>query len=148
MELVVTQNEFRSLLYEVWSKSSADFSGIGIVVCDDATDLPIVNLRDTEPDIAGTLEEVLVKLSSNKSRYHDGFHVLNTKGELTHAAQYFSPPIVREASFDKLRLVGGRFVAALFGSAITGVAMTGIVSDGHGLSIFKNGEEVHYEECQ
>ena len=144
----MTQNEFRNLLYEVWLKSSTDFSGIGIIVCDDATDLPIVNLRDTAPKTAGTLVEVLFKLSSIKSRYHDGFHLLNTKGELTHAAQYFSPPIVRTASFDKSRLVGGRFVAALFGSAITGVAMTGIVSEGHGLSIFKNGKEVHYEECQ
>lgn len=144
----MTQNEFRSLLYEIQLNSSVDFSGIGIVVCENPVDLPIINLRDTEPDIAGTPAQVLARLSSRQSKYHDGFHVVNQKGELTHIAQYFSPPIVQEAYFDRSRLVGGRFVAALFGSAISGVLMIGIVREGHGLSIFKNGKEVHFEECQ
>tara|TARA_R110000850_G_scaffold253692_1_gene378915 strand:+ start:154 stop:375 length:222 start_codon:yes stop_codon:yes gene_type:complete len=71
---------------------------------------------------------------------------MNRSGKLTHFAQYFSPPIVREAVLDRHRLVGGRFVAALFGSAIPGVLMTGIVGLNSGLSIFRNGEEVVYEE--
>ena len=144
----MTQDDFRNLLYEVWLNSSADFSGIGIVVCDLPVDLPIVNLRDTAPDIAGSVVQVLSKLSRHKSKYHDGFHILNNNGDLTHVAQYFSPPIVQEAYFDRSRLVGGRFVAALFGSAISNVIMTGIVSEGHGLSIFKNGKEAHFEEYQ
>lgn len=144
----VTQNEFRNLLYEIGFNSSADFSGVGIVVCDSPADLPVVSLRYTAPDIAGLVAHVLSELSSHKSKYHDGFHILNKKGELTHVAQYFSPPIVQEACIDRSRLVGGRFVAALFGSAISGVIMTGIVSEGHGLSIFKNGKEVHFEEYQ
>lgn len=142
----MTQKEFRNLLYEVGFNSRADFSGIGIVVCDFPADLPVVSLRDTAPDIAGSVTYVLSELSSHKSKYHDGFHILNEKGELTHVAQYFSPPIVQEAYIDKLRLVGGRFVAALFGSAISGVIMTGIISEGHGLSIFKNGKEVYFED--
>jgi hypothetical protein len=147
-ELIVTQDEFRNLLYEIRFNSSVDFSGIGIVVCDYPPDLPIVSLRDTNPDITGTAAQVLSGLSNHKSTYHDGFHVLNKKGKLTHVAQYFSPPIVQEAYFDKSRFVGGRFAAALFGSAISSVIMTGIVSEGHGLSIFKNGKEVHFEEHQ
>ncbi|AQQ67570.1 hypothetical protein Mag101_07875 [Microbulbifer agarilyticus] len=146
--LIVTKNEFRHLLYEVWLKSRGDFSGLGVVVCDVAADLPIVNLRGITPDTTGALVDVLARISREKNIYHDGFHILSTGGKLTHAAQYFSPPIVRDAFFDKSRIVGGRFVAALYGSAITGVAMTGIVSSGHGLSIFKNGQEVHYEVCQ
>lgn len=144
----MTQDEFRNLLYEIKFNSSFDFSGIGIVVCDSPPDLPIISLRDTTPDMTGSVAQVLSRLSIHKSTYHDGFHILNKKGELTHVAQYFSPPIVQEACFDKSRLVGGRFVAALFGSAISSVIMTGIVSEGHGLSIFKNGKEVHFEVHQ
>jgi hypothetical protein len=144
----VTQDDFRNLLYEIGFNSSADFSGVGAIVCDYVADVPIFSLRDTVPNIAGSVVQVLSELSCNKSKYHDGFHILNNKGELTHVAQYFSPPIVKEVYFDRSRPVGGRFLAALFGSAISGVTMTGIVSQGHGLSIFKNGEEVHFEEYQ
>ena len=73
---------------------------------------------------------------------------MNENWEITHTAQYFSAPIVREVCFDRSRLVGGRFVAALFGSSISGVVKTGIVSEGHGLSIFESGREVYYEELQ
>lgn len=144
----MTQSEFRNILHEVWLKSSTDFSGMGIILCDNAAKLPILNLRDTTPDMSGTLIELLIKLSSKISEYHDGFHILNGKGELTHAAQYFSPPIERRSYFDRSRLVGGRFVAALFGSAIPEVTMTGIISEGNGLSIFENGQEVHFEELK
>lgn len=141
----MTQDEFKSLLREVRFNSHPDFSGIGIVVCDCPPNLPIISLRDTTPNMAGSVVQVLSRLSTYKSKYHDGFHVLNKKGELTHIAQYFSPPIVQEACFDKSRLVGGRFVAALFGSAIPSVIMIGIASEGHGISIFNNGQEVHFE---
>lgn len=76
----MTQNEFRNLLYEIVFKSSADFSGVGIVVCDYPADLPVVSLRDTAPDITGSVVHVLSELSSHKSKYHDGFHILNKKG--------------------------------------------------------------------
>ncbi len=141
----MTEEEFRNLLYDARLKSGDNFSGIGIVVCNSVVDLPIVSLRDTVPNITGSIIQALSEFSSYKSEYHDGFHILNEKGELMHMAQYFSPPIVQEACFDKSRLVGGRFVAALFGSAISGVVMTGIVSESHGLSIFKNGKEVYFE---
>ena len=144
----MTQDDFRNLLYKIGFNSSADFSGIGAIVCDSVADIPIFSLRDTVPDITGTVAQVLSDLSGHNSKYHDGFHILNEKGKLTHVAQYFSPPIVKDAYFDRSRPVGGRFIAALFGSAISGVIMTGIISQGHGLSIFKNGKEVHFEEYQ
>lgn len=141
----MTRSEFRALLNDVWLHSGADFSGIGIIVCNKPFDLPIINLRQDAPDISGTTVEALSSLSSSKSIFHDGFHILNEIGEITHVAQYFSPPIVREAYFDRRRPVGGRFVAGLFGSALSGVLMTGIVSEGLGLSVFENGQETHFE---
>ena len=142
----MTRIGFRNLLYEVGLNSRGDFSGVGIVVCDNPNDLPVVSLRDKPPETDGSVAQILLELSSYKSKYHDGFHILDEKGALTHVAQYFSPPIIQEAYIDRSRRVGGRFVAALFGSAISGVLMTGILSEGHGLSVFKNGKEVHFEE--
>lgn len=142
----MTQNEFRNLLYEVSLKSKSDFSGLGIIICDSPTYLPVISLRSTVPEITGSIAHVLTELSSRKCKYHDGFHILNKKGELIRAAQYFSPPIVEEAYIDRSRLVGGRFVAALFGSAISNVLMTGILSEKRRLSIFRNGKEVYFED--
>jgi hypothetical protein len=142
----MTQDELRILLREVWEQSGADFSGIGVIVCDNAKGLPIISLRDDAPITEGSVADILANVSQCASRFHDGFHIINGTGKLTHVAQYFSPPIVREAGFDRRRVVGGRFVAALFGSAIPGVLMTGIVGVKSGLSIFSNGEEVIYEE--
>lgn len=142
----MTQDELRILLRTIWEKSGVDFSGIGVIVCDNAKGLPIISLRDDAPVTEGSVVDILTRVSQCGSKFHDGFHIVNGVGKLTHVAQYFSPPIIREAWFDKRRLVGGRFVAALFGSAIPGVLMTGIVGVKSGLSIFINGEEVVYEE--
>lgn len=142
----MTQYELRILLRDVWRKSGTNFSGIGLVICDNAEGLPIISLRDDTPAKEGSVVDVLSSISQCTSKFHDGFHIINQNGSLTHVAQYFSPPVVQEVVFDRHRLVGGRFVAALFGSLIQGVQMTGVVGVTSGLSIFLNGEEVLYEE--
>lgn len=141
----MTRLDFRNLLHEIWLKSDTDFSGVGIIVCDTRICLPIINLRGDFPIISGTTAEVLSHLSSTKSKYHDGFHIINQSGLISHIAQYFSPPIVLNVNIDRGRPIGGRFVAAIFGSAIPGVLMTGMVSEGHGLSIFEDGYETLFE---
>lgn len=142
----MTQNEFKDLLYSIGANPVKDFSGIGVIVCDSTSYLPIVSLRDNYPNTEGSSSHVLSEISSLKSKYHDGFHVINTKGELTHVAQYFSPPIVDEILIDKSRIVGGRFIAALFGSVLEGVIMIGIVSKNRKASIFIDGKEVYFED--
>jgi hypothetical protein len=144
----MTQDDLRTLLREVWEKSGADFSGIGVIVCDCAEELPIISLRDDAPITGDSVANILSDMSQFTSKFHDGFHIINESGKLTHVAQYFSPPVVREAIFDKHRLVGGRFVAALFGSKVDGIQMTGIVGVKSGLSIFRNGEEVICEDLR
>ena len=142
----MTQNKFKKLLYNIGNNPIKDFSGIGIIVCESISYLPIVSLRDDYPNIEGSPSHVLSEISSLKSKYHDGFHIINTKGEITHVAQYFSPPIANEVIIDKSRLVGGRFIAALFGSVLEGVTMTGIVSKNRKASIFKDGKEIYLED--
>lgn len=144
----MTQNDFRDLLYNIKADARSDFSGVGIIISDASEYLPIISLRNTVPNLTGPIIGVLSKLSSYESQYHDGFHILNRQGEITHVAQYFSPPIIKDVCIDNSRPVGGRFVAALFGSAIPNVIMTGVISEGHGLSIFMDGQEVYFEEIQ
>lgn len=142
----MTQNEFKKILYKIGFNPVENFSGIGIIVCESTSNLPIVSLRDDYPNIKGSSIHILSEISSLKSNYHDGFHIINEKGELTHVAQYFSPPIADERLIDKSRLVGGRFIAALFGSVLKGVIMTGIVSKDRKASIFVDGKEVYFED--
>lgn len=142
----MTPDELKILLREVWVKSAGDFAGIGVVVSDSTKGLPITPLREDAPVVVGTVAETLSNISRCASEYHDGFHIINESGDLTHVAQYFSPPIVKDAVFDRHRLVGGRFVAALFGSLIPEVSMTGIVGVKSELSVFCDGHEVIYEE--
>lgn len=142
---IMSRDEFRALLLNIWHQSGSDFSGIGIIICNNPFQLPIINLREDSPDKSGSTAEVLSALSRVNSKYHDGFHILDESGCITHVAQYFSPPIIQKTELDRSRPIGGRFVASLYGSAIEGVLMTGIVSAGHGLSIFEKGKETHFE---
>ncbi|MBK4256508.1 DNA integrity scanning protein DisA nucleotide-binding domain protein, partial [Enterobacter hormaechei] len=96
----------------------------------------------------GSTIDLLSEISNKNNTYHDGFHILDDSGKIIYTAQYFSPPIIPNVWFDRSRLVGGRFVAALYGSFIEEIQLTGIVSEGGRLSIFQNGKEIHYEELQ
>lgn len=145
----MTKENLYNLLYNVWKNSNRmDFSGIGIIVCSNLDTLPITNLRDTTPVQNSSSLEFLSMISSKKSEYHDGFHILDESGNITCIAQYFSPQIIQKISFDRSRLVGGRFVAALYGSCIAEIKITGIISERDRLSIFEAGKEVYYEELQ
>ncbi|WP_157921616.1 diadenylate cyclase, partial [Escherichia coli] len=139
----------RHLLYDIWKKSSrAYFSGIGVIICNNPDSLPITSLRNIDPIQNDSTLELLSRISNKNSEYHDGFHILDEAGNVTYTAQYFSPPIIENISFDSSRLVGGRFVAALYGSCIDEIKLTGIVGERGRLSIFEAGKEVYYEELQ
>ncbi|MCU1793088.1 diadenylate cyclase [Pectobacterium polaris] len=145
----MTKNQLYKLLYDIWKRSHhVNFSGIGIIICNNTDNLPITSLRDTNPDKNIATLELLSNISNKNNKYHDGFHILNESGNITHTAQYFSPQIIHNIWFDRSRFVGGRFVAALYGSCIAEIKFTGIVSEGNRLSIFSNGKEIHYEELQ
>jgi hypothetical protein len=139
----------RDTLRRVQAIGANDFSGIGLVVCDLPETLPIVSLLEvSEVPHERDLETQLAAISSRHSKYHDGFHIISTTWQLTKVAQYFSPPIVLSAKVDRSKRFGGRYLAALFGSAIPGVTLSGISSNGFGIAIFKDGQEVLHENYQ
>ncbi|HDU8673729.1 TPA: DNA integrity scanning protein DisA nucleotide-binding domain protein [Morganella morganii subsp. morganii] len=145
----MTKDNLYKLLYDVWKKSNrVYFSGIGVIICNNPDSLPIINLRSTSPIPNDSTLKLLSKISNKNSEYHDGFHILDETGNVTYIAQYFSPQIIENISFDRSRFVGGRFVAALYGSCIDEIKLTGIVSEGNSLSIFEAGKEIYHEELQ
>ncbi|MGF6635487.1 hypothetical protein [Paraburkholderia sp. MM6662-R1] len=141
--------KLRDTLANVQKSVGADFSGIGIVVCDAVEDLPIHPLRTVSTILdAGDLVAQLSSVSSRHSTFHDGFHIVSTDWKLIKVAQYFSPPIVVKAEINWGRQFGGRYLAALFGSALPSVKATGVASNGFGLAIFQDGKEMYFKGVQ
>jgi len=138
--------KLHSILKEVQETAGDDFTGVGVLVCNMPDTLPILPLRPVST-LPGTkdLIESLATISVYNSEYHDGFHVVSSDWRLIRVSQYFSPPIVINATIDRTKLFGGRYVAALFGSAIHGVHLAGIASRGFGIAIFKDGSEPLFE---
>ncbi|MBH0312200.1 MULTISPECIES: hypothetical protein [Alcaligenaceae] len=136
----------RETLSRVQKLAGDEFSGIGVIVHDREACLPVFPLRLHSPSLINAdVEKSLASIASNKSEFHDGFHLLSLDWKLTAVAQYFSPPILQNAEIQWERKFGGRYLAAQFGSALPGVTISGIVTSSCGLAIFMAGREVHYE---
>ncbi len=139
--------KFKDILLETASGMGDDFSGFGLILYEEIADIPIFPLREAE---FNPLNEGIVKCLKRMSRlgneFHDGFHLISSEFELTHASQYFSPPIVKDIKVDRSKYFGGRFMAGLFGSLVKGVVMTGIATRGNGIVIFKTGKEIYKKE--
>ncbi|MEY0300808.1 hypothetical protein AB7W11_02645 [Providencia manganoxydans] len=124
-----------------------NFSGLGLIVYSDLKSIPIYPLRVKEsPYIHLNTIDHLKKISEYTSGFHDGFHLLNNRLEITHVSQYFSPPIINNINLTREDGFGGRYLAALFGSCIDGIMLTGIASNNFGISIFNNGIEIYHED--
>lgn len=120
-----------------------NFSGVGVLVWDGRSNLPITPLCLEQPELLTKgLAENLSEFGQSTSSFHDGFHVINTDFSIHSVAMYFSPPISTEITWDRSRGFGGRYVAGLFGSCLPGVIASGVLSTNYGLAIFSNGKEV------
>jgi hypothetical protein len=134
------------LMTAVQARAGADFSGLGIIVCDSPSVLPIVPLRPFRRTNSGApTVDCFMEISSLHSEFHDGFHVVTSNLEISLLAQYFSPPIFGALEVDYSKPFGGRYLAALYGSVINGVVATGIVSNGFGVAVFEHGKETYYK---
>jgi hypothetical protein len=137
----------RDTLRGVMKSRTPDFSGVGVIVCNSPESLPIVPLVRSSPKLdTEDLISQLVTISSRRSDHHDGFHIISEAGRLTRLAQYFSPPIIRDAAIDRSKRFGGRYLAALYGSAIPEVRLSGMASEVFGIAIFQACREVFFED--
>lgn len=144
-EINLSINKMVNILEKILDETS-DFSGLGLILYEDISLIPIFPMRKDVPYCQQDLMSALEKISSYKSSFHDGFHLLNTDFQLTHISQYFSPPIVQNVKLVRNEGFGGRYLAALFGSYIPGVRLIGIASTNFGIAIFRNGEEIYYRK--
>jgi len=142
-----TKESFRKLLREVSQERIDKFSGIGLVLYDgrSKSNITHVDLRPSTKCPKGILidgektKDFLLKISQNSHPWHDGYHFFDQKGQLTHVAQYFFPPIVPKVKPDESH--GTRHLSAKYGSFIKGIIAIGIVESNHEAFYFEKGQE-------
>jgi DNA integrity scanning protein DisA with diadenylate cyclase activity len=135
----------RALLHRVYGQADATFSGLGVIVWDGVSTIPIRPMRSEPPSAihCSTTIEVLVSISHEASPFHDGFHVVDAALALVQLSVYFSPSISPQVETPANgQMFGGRYLAAAFGSCLEGVLCTGVVSRQYGPIVFEQGREV------
>lgn len=138
-------SSLRALLHEVYHHADATFSGLGVIVWDGVSTLPILPMRGEPPEgmHENSTIDVLLNISHESSPFHDGFHVVDASLALLQVSVYFSPTINPVVETPKNgQMFGGRYLAAAFGSCLEGVLCTGVVSRKYGPIVFKQGREV------
>jgi hypothetical protein len=141
--------KFLELLHTIQKNAGAQFSGIGLLICDVPDSIPIFPLRSfvdiPEYEPVGSY---FARISVTSSSLHDGFHIISRSHKISKVAQYFSPPILPDVNISYCKLFGGRYLAALFGSALPSIVMSGIASPNFGLALFRNGREIYFEGAE
>lgn len=142
-----------SLLKCVCKNCTENFSGVGIVVYDEAVfdsnchcdlrpnvECPHYNIVD------GQIGCYLADIADYHNELHDGFHMVDSHGDLTYVAQYFVPPIVK--SLQPNLQHGVRLYSSICGSVLEGVICIGVVSSGREIYILRDGDYVNLSELE
>jgi hypothetical protein len=140
------EQQFTDLLEALSETTDSNFSGAGIILYDNPTQLAnyhcdLVKNAIIPNDLklgSTALLSYLIKISSYQHPYHDGFHFINSQGLLTHVAQFVSPPI--STQLRNLGANGARTFCSQCSSSIEGVLMIGSVSSSRKISVFQNGK--------
>lgn len=140
------ESKVYELLKNIARKRNENFSGIGIVAyetgvfpkdchCDLRPEFKLNNVWIDDDNAS----DLLLEYCDYSNTLHDGFCLVNEKGELTHVAQYFVPQIVRELIPNQKH--GVRTYSAACGSKMKGVYFIGMVSCNNEIYLYKNGHE-------
>lgn len=141
-ELII-EERLRDLLHKVRLRAGAAFTGIGVVVASDLSDMPILPLRRSVTDFVDrSTEDVLAAMSVKESELHDGFHILSPSLRIELVAQYFAPPVSISMLPTLPQTGGARYMTALLGSRLPGVLATGVATIESKPTIFAGGLEV------
>lgn len=140
------------LLKTIAQLRPVNFSGIGVVFYEDLAQLPHLQLTndEQEPDAAGLtggdLASRLAGISVMSSPLHDGFHFVDARcWQLTHLAQFISPPIPPDAGH-RFQGTGARLMAAVLTSLLPGISCVGLVAHNGEVHLFKGGVDVAKQE--
>ncbi len=134
--------DFENILERIAATRDCSFSGCGLVLYNkhftlqqyhcDLVATPSIpdDLNHDDPQFISFMRMIC----SYHHPYHDGFHLLHISGYLTHIAQYFSPPLLRQAI--KKPFHGARYFTAQCGVMIPGVEKIGVISSSKKIHIF------------
>lgn len=134
---VIDREHFYDLLLALSANRSEDFVGLGVIVYSAFQGLPVISLG-TDASSPPTLPvrgekdvmSMLSILATRQSEHHDGFHLINAEtGDLTHLAQFVSPPLDAAHRNPLVHTVNGaRQMTALLASTMPQVEFTAIVT--------------------
>lgn len=138
------EQKLYQLLKTIAQRRNDKFSGIGIVVytkrfskkayCDLRPGFKLEPIKIEDQIIV----DELLKYSDYESTFHDGFCLMNEKGELTHISQYYVPPIKKNIYPNQKH--GVRTYSAACGSTMRGVKCIGLISSNNDIYIYKDGD--------
>lgn len=134
------------LLQEIKFRRPKNFSGIGLVAYNDEFDKNShCDLRPNKKSNMYYLSDkefcdYLIDIADYDHCFHDGFHMINQDGKLTHVAQYFVPPVVKgiEPNPDH----GVRTYSSICGSTLKGVLFIAAICTNLQIFIFENGKDI------
>ena len=141
MQALTDIERMRDLLLDVRKKiPTVEFCGVGLILYDDISHLPILSLCQGTGRVR---DASLVDGVSNASRLinpcHDGFHLISRDWRLTHTNQYFAPPIPPEIDVGGAYGFGARHASGLLGSFLPSVICVGVLTTRDLLLVFRKG---------
>lgn len=131
-------------LRDVCKTKTDDFAGLGLIFAKNLDGLPCLPLIENKTldfiSLNVDIIETLKLVSSYKSPYHDGFHIINPKtNTLTGLCYYISPPIPKGFKIHTLNRIGARLMTALLTSKLPSVSYTVAISSQFDLTICRQG---------
>lgn len=145
---LINRARFRKLLMKLAADRPADFVGIGIIAYSAIEGLPVVSLgsvSNAQLDLPVSGEDnvsiALSSLATRRSARHDGFHLIEANsGNLTHIAQFVSPPLGAALANPQAAWPhGARQMTALLISTLPQVEIAGVVSADGDVQLYENG---------
>ena len=134
--------EVRQILEAVHSAMpTSEFCGVGILVCSDASALPMCPLGGEE-DVGdpNDIVRAICNASMRSNPNHDGFHVLSSDLHLTHTNQYIAPPLSPGfVAPDGIPGFGARHMSALLASRLEPVACAAVLNTQDEILVFADG---------
>jgi hypothetical protein len=126
----------------------SDFAGLGVVFYEHLEALPFIPLevlpREQIRLPVNGLESIastLASASSLNSGWHDGFHFVDiSKQQLTHLAQFLSPPLPQPGE-PLPRASGARHMTAMLATKVEGIVGIGLLTHGNELVFFDRGAQ-------
>lgn len=140
----------KELFPQLIIQKPTDFVGLGIIIYNEIQGLPIIplgshlNARPKLP-ISGivNISSTLASLATRANPMHDGFHLIEAStGNLTHIAQFVSPPL--DSTFSNQMTTspqGARQMTALLTSALPHVVISAAISSNGTMHLYENGKE-------